>query len=122
MGLTTLTERRAKFVYDAARLAAEAAEAPVIPELWDNYGTAFKLQFLTVIEQQTGRKRKTSPKKLHDDWVEAYKKMGWVYGPFRDPDRKTHPDMVPYEELGQRERDKDAVFAALCEIARLWIY
>ena len=27
----TLTERRAEFVYDAARLAAQAAGAPIIP-------------------------------------------------------------------------------------------
>lgn len=30
--------------------------------------------------------------------------------------------MVPYARLGQLERDKDAVFVALCEIARQWIY
>ena len=35
---------------------------------------------------------------------------------------KTHPDLVPYAQLGQLERDKDAVFVALCEIARQWIY
>jgi hypothetical protein len=29
--------------------------------------------------------------------------------------------MVPYEELEPRERDKDAVFVALCEIARQWV-
>ena len=30
--------------------------------------------------------------------------------------------MVPYHDLGQLEQDKDSVFVALCEIARLWIY
>jgi hypothetical protein len=29
--------------------------------------------------------------------------------------------MVPYDDLGQLEKDKDSVFVALCEIARLWI-
>jgi hypothetical protein len=48
--------------------------------------------------------------------------MGWTYGPMRDVAAKTHPDMVPYADLGQLERDKDAVFVALCGIARLWIY
>lgn len=47
--------------------------------------------------------------------------MGWRYGPVRDREAKTHPDMVPYDELERRERDKDAVFVALCEIARQWI-
>jgi len=30
----TLIERRAKFVYNAARITAEAAEAPIIPVPW----------------------------------------------------------------------------------------
>jgi hypothetical protein len=47
--------------------------------------------------------------------------MGWTYGPERDPERKTHPDMVPFGDLEQREQDKDAVFLALVEIARDWI-
>ena len=29
--------------------------------------------------------------------------------------------MVPFDQLEQREQDKDAVFIALCEIARQWI-
>ena len=117
-----LTERRAKFVYDGARLAAQVAEAPIVPEPWDQREQAFRAQFLKVIERQCGPDRKTAPKILHDDWVEAYKKMGWVYGEKRDVEKKTHPDMVPYKYLGQLERDKDEVFFALCEIARQWIY
>ena len=48
--------------------------------------------------------------------------MGWVYGEKYDRENKIHLDLVPYAQLGQLERDKDAVFVALCEIARQWIY
>lgn len=48
--------------------------------------------------------------------------MGWVYGEKYDREAKIHPDLIPYEQLGQLERDKDAVFVALCEIARNYIY
>jgi hypothetical protein len=65
--------------------------------------------------------RKSSPEELHDDWVKAYEVMGWKYGPVRDKEAKTHPDMVPYNELGFAEQIKDAVFVALCELARQWI-
>ena len=51
----------------------------------------------------------------------AHARMGWVYGEVRDPEKKTHPDMIPYHDLGQLERNKDDVFVALCEIARQWI-
>lgn len=118
-----LNERRATFVYDAARLAAQAANAPVIPEPWEKREYDFRAQFLEVIEQQCDPLLNAkSAEQLHEDWVEAYSRMGWVYGEVRDPEAKVHPDMVPYAELGQLEKDKDGVFVALCEIARLWIY
>ncbi len=118
----TLTERRARFVYEAARLAADAAGAPIVPAPWDEREEAFRRQFLDVIERQCGPQRSTSPEELHGSWVQAYLAMGWVYGETYDPEKRVHPDLVPYAELGQLERDKDAVFVALCEIARQWIY
>lgn len=118
----TLTERQAEFVYDAARLAATAADAPIVPVPWRERETAFRLQFLNVIERQCGEQRSKSPEELHGSWMQAYFSMGWVYGEEYDREKKVHPDLVPYAELGQLEKDKDAVFVALCEIARRWIY
>ena len=120
--MSDLNERRARFVYEAARLAAVAANAPIIPESWDQRENDFRAQFLNVIAKQCGPNRCRSAEQLHENWVEAYRKNGWTYGPVRNVEKRTHPDMVPYEELGQLERDKDAVFVALCEITRLWIY
>lgn len=117
----SLTERRAAFVYEGARLQALAVGAPVVPEPWSEREEPFRAQFRDVIQMMCGPDRKSSPEELHDDWVRAYEAMGWSYGPERDPDQKTHPDMVPFAELEPRERDKDAVFVALCEIARLWV-
>jgi hypothetical protein len=115
------TEQRAIFVYEAARLQAIAVDAPIVPEPWDHRDEAFRTQFLEVIERQMGPMRSESPEELHGSWVQAYIDMGWTYGEVRDVDAKTHPDMVPFARLEQREQDKDAVFIALCEIARLWI-
>lgn len=117
-----LNRRRAKFVYDGARIAAEAANAPIVPVPWDEREQAFKDQFLKVIERQCSEQRSKSPEELHGSWMQAYFAMGWVYGDKYDREAKTHPDLVPYADLGQLERDKDAVFVALCEIARQWVY
>jgi hypothetical protein len=117
-----LGERRAQFVYDGARLAALAAGAPIIPDPWSDREEAFRVQFLEVIERQCGPNRSQSPEELHGGWMQAYIAMGWIFGDTYDRDSKTHPDLVPYDQLGQLERDKDAVFVALCEIARRWIY
>lgn len=113
--------RRAEFVYEGARIAAIAARAPIVPVPWAERESAFRLQFLKVIAAQCGPDRQSSPSDLHDDWVRAYDNMGWVFGEVYDRDAKTHPDMVSYNDLGQLEQDKDSVFVALCEIARLWI-
>ena len=117
-----ITARRAEFIYDGARLAAIAADAPIIPVLWAEREQDFKDQFLEVIELQCGPKRSSPPEELHGTWMAAYYKMGWKYGETYDRENRIHPDLVPYDQLGQLERDKDAVFVALCEIARQWIY
>lgn len=117
----TLNHRRSIFVYEVARQQAAAVNAPIIPEPWSHRDTAFQDQFLDVIEKQCGPDRKADPEELHNDWWKAYQDMGWVYGPARDPVKKTHPDMVPFSDLGWEEQNKDAVFVALCEMARQWI-
>lgn len=120
--MKTLTERRAEFVYEAARIAATAAQAPIVPAPWEEREIAFKDQFLTVIERQCGSQRSNSPEELHGSWMQAYLAMGWTYGEKYDRENRRHPDLIPYAQLGQLERDKDAIFVALCEIARQWIY
>lgn len=120
--LTALNARRAEFVYNAARLAAIGSQAPIVPVPWDEREPEFREQFLDVIHLQCGQQRSSSPEELHGSWMQSYFTMGWVYGDAYDREKKIHPDLVPYAQLGRLEQDKDAVFVALCEIARQWIY
>ena len=122
MSRASVLERRAEFVYDAARIAAIAADAPIVPVPWKDREQDFRDQFLKVIERQCGEQRSSSPEELHGSWMQAYFVMGWTYGDTYDRENRKHPDLVPYAQLGHLERDKDAVFVALCEIARQWIY
>ena len=73
--MATLTECRAEFVYNAARLAAMAAAAPIIPSLCSEREQEFKDQFLKVIERQCGDLLSHSPEELHGSWMQAYYKM-----------------------------------------------
>jgi len=120
--ISKLTDMRASFVYNAARLAAIASKAPIVPVPFEEREDAFREQFYEVIERQCGPNRSTSPEELHGSWMQSYISMGWVYGEKYDREKKIHPDLVPYLQLGKLEQDKDAVFVALCEIARQWIY
>lgn len=118
----TLTQRRARFIYDAARLAAEASGAPVIPVPYDEREQKFRDQFCKVVARQCSSQRSFSPEELHESWMHSYSIMGWVYGEQYDHEKRIHPDLVPYRQLRQLERDKDSVFILLCDIARLYIY
>lgn len=117
----TLNERRAVFVYEVARLQAAAVNAPIIPEAWSKRDSAFRAQFRDITAKMMGPDRFRDPEAAHDSWWDAYKELGWEYGPVRDVEKKTHPDMVPFHNLGWEERIKDAVYIALNEIARKWI-
>lgn len=43
----------------------------------------------------------------HDIWAQQRIADGWKYGPHRDDSRKEHPDLVPYEELPESEKEYD---------------
>jgi hypothetical protein len=114
----TLAERRAKFVYEGARVENAQAKRPINPEPWEERDIKFRKNMIQAVAKQCSKERLTSPKKLHDAWVVAYEKMGWQYGEIRDTKLKLHPDMVPFNKLGRKEQEKDWVFFMLCEIAR----
>ena len=50
-------------------------------------------------------------KHVHDSWALRRLSEGWTYGPVRDDAEKKHPDLVPYEQLRESEKDYDRVTA-----------
>ncbi len=44
---------------------------------------------------------------VHDTWMAGRIADGWVWGEERDDVLKTHPCIVPYEELSEEEKDYD---------------
>lgn len=47
----------------------------------------------------------------HDIWARARMDEGWTYGPIRDDANKRHPDLVPYAQLPDSEKEYDRVMA-----------
>lgn len=43
----------------------------------------------------------------HEVWASAKKAEGWTHGPARDDRDLQHPDLVPYSELPEREKQYD---------------
>jgi hypothetical protein len=52
------------------------------------------------------------PSAQHESWKKAKEEAGWVYGEVKDPEKKIHPCMVPYDQLPKDQRLKDALFQA----------
>ena len=46
-------------------------------------------------------------KNVHEIWAETRIKQGWKYGEERNDNLKTHPCLVPYEDLTDEEKDDD---------------
>lgn len=46
-------------------------------------------------------------KNVHEVWSETRISQGWTYGPERNDELKTHPCLVPYEELPEEEKKYD---------------
>lgn len=53
------------------------------------------------------------PSANHESWLSTKEKDGWVYGKSKDSEKKTHPCMVPYEQLPKSQQAKDALFKAI---------
>ena len=51
----------------------------------------------------------------HEQWLAQKRAEGWKYGRTKNGVRKTHPLLVPYADLPEVERRKDAMVGALID-------
>lgn len=53
------------------------------------------------------------PSASHDNWMQVRLSNGWTLGPVKDAEKKTHPALVPYEQLPEAVQRKDRLFKAI---------
>lgn len=70
-----------------------------IPNPLDTSDVKLPDELETLVEQMA--------KNVHEVWAETRIKQGWTYGERRDDRLKTHPCLVPYEELPEDEKEYD---------------
>lgn len=55
------------------------------------------------------------PSASHESWMAEKESEGWVYGPVKDPAKKEHPCMVPFDQLPKEQQAKDYIFKSIVD-------
>jgi len=56
-----------------------------------------------------------TPGAQHEAWVQSKQRGGWTYGAVKDESKKTHPSLVPFDQLSEAEQKKDALVIAVVQ-------
>ena len=59
----------------------------------------------------------TTAEENHNIWMEAKKTQGYTYGEVLDIEKKTHPSMIPFENLSDVEKRKDEMDVLMVKLA-----
>jgi len=70
-----------------------------IPQPIDTHDIKLPEELEMLVEQMS--------KNVHEVWAETRISQGWIYGEQRNDELKTHPCLIPYEELPEEEREYD---------------
>lgn len=74
-------------------------ESKYIPQPMDTSDVKLPEELELLVEQMS--------KNVHEVWAETRIAQGWTYGEQRNDELKTHPCLIPYEELPEEEKDYD---------------
>lgn len=58
----------------------------------------------------------SAPYMSHKAWMAEKLDAGWVYGEVKDEDAKTHPCLVPFEDLPVEQQLKDHLFVTTAKV------
>ena len=70
---------------------------------------------LSALDGVLGVQDGNTPEQSHANWCQFKLENGWVKGPVKDENKKEHPLLVPYNELPESQKIKDALFVAIVE-------
>lgn len=67
----------------------------------------------SVMQGVRGIQEGNTPEESHANWCDYKTTTGWVYGEVKDEEAKTHPCLIPYDQLPPEQQLKDYLFAAI---------
>ncbi len=60
----------------------------------------------------------SGPESAHESWLREKAENGWTWGPVKDASKFEHPAYLPYGELPEAQKRKDALFFAIVQALR----
>jgi len=103
--------------HDIARVCHEANRAlqivtgdPAPSPTWDDAPSWQRESAVAGVQEAIGG---ATPEELHASWCGYKEADGWHWGEVKDADARTHPALVPYDELPEEQKVKDRVFGAI---------
>ena len=70
-----------------------------IPQPIDTSDVMLPIELEQLVEEMS--------KNVHEVWSANRISQGWTYGNYRDDRLKTHPCLIPYEDLPEEEKEYD---------------
>jgi hypothetical protein len=78
---------------------------------WEQYPPELQHRAVTAVK---AARYGATPEAVHESWMQTLLTDGWTLGETKDATAKTHPDLVPFDQLPPGDRAKDYLFAGVC--------
>jgi len=105
-------EQIARICHEANRAYAQTLGATA-PPTWEESPAWMQASECAGVRAHLSRT--LTPQESHEAWMKERRESGWVYGPDKNIEQKTHPALLPYEHLPLETRLKDYIFRAVVE-------
>lgn len=111
-GNNVTAENIARVVHAANRELQIIQGDPWPSPPWDD-APDYQAREATAGVREVMRNPDLTAEESHELWVDRMRSDGWVYGEVKDPQRKTHPTLLPFTELPAEQQLKDRLFIAI---------
>lgn len=96
----------------AAEIRVMLGESPYAQSLFDDAQRKRRVEAMKKCASES-----TSDAERHESWMKMHLEAGWVYGEVFDPAAKTHPNLLPWEQLPPSTRSKAKIFDLVAKAA-----